>query len=69
MTDKKKSKKPLPPTNCEMCVYFDTDEETGEEMCTVNLDEDEMVSFMTGDNSRCPHFYLHDEYKTVRRQN
>jgi hypothetical protein len=68
-TKKKKSKKELPPTNCEMCVYFDTDPDTGEEYCSVNLDEDEMVSFMTGNFSRCPHFYLHDEYKTVRRQN
>ncbi len=65
----KKNKKELAPTNCEMCVYFDTDPDTGEEYCSVNLDEDEMVNFMTGNNSRCPHFYLHDEYKTVRRQN
>ncbi|MBQ4137455.1 MAG: hypothetical protein IJD67_05030 [Clostridia bacterium] len=69
MEKKKKKSAPAAPTNCEMCVYFDTDPETGEDYCSVNLDEDEMVSFMTGNNSRCPYFYLHDEYKTVRRQN
>ena len=69
MESKKKKKSQESAPNCEMCVYFDTDPETGEDYCSVNLDEDEMVSFMTGDNRRCPYFYLHDEYKTVRRQN
>ena len=69
MTDKKKNKKPLPPTNCEMCVYFDTDEETGEEMCTVNLDEDEMVRFLTSSNYQCPYYRLYDEYGIVKKQN
>ena len=69
MTDKKKNKKPLPPTNCEMCVYFDTDEETGEEMCTVNLDEDEMAQFVAYANRDCPYFKFYDEYKFVQKQN
>ena len=67
MADKKKKKER--PSNCESCAYFMYDDEYECYVCDVNLDEDEMVSFMTGDNSRCPHFYLHDEYKTVRRQN
>lgn len=65
----KKKKAALTPTSCDMCVYFDTDPETGEDYCSVNLDEDEMVSFMAHGVSHCPYFYLHDEYKTVRRQN
>ncbi len=67
--NKKSNKAANAPTNCEMCVYFDTDDETGEEYCSVNLDEDEMISFMTENTAHCPYFYLHDEYKTVRRQN
>ena len=67
-TKKKKSKKELPPTNCEMCVYFDTDPDTGEEYCSVNLDEDEMERFLRGATARCPFYRRGDDYTTARKQ-
>ena len=67
-TKKKKSKKELPPTNCEMCVYFDTDPDTGEEYCSVNLDEDEMERFLRSDFRNCPFYRRGDDYRTARRQ-
>ena len=54
--------------NCEYCEFFDTDEEFGD-ICTLNLDMDEMVSFMTGNTQDCPYFRFYDEYKFVQKQN
>jgi hypothetical protein len=36
--------------------------------CEVNLDEDEMSRFITGNYKECPHFRMGDEYKIVRKQ-
>lgn len=52
-------------TQCELCAYFDPDEET----CTINLDEDDMASFMGQPYSQCSYFSMYDEYKIVRKQN
>ena len=43
-------------TNCESCEYYD-------------LDEDEMVRFLTGQNKGCPYYKYYDEYKLVQKQN
>ena len=32
-------------TQCETCAYFDYDYETDCDICTINLDEDEVSSF------------------------
>lgn len=56
-------------SNCESCVNFDYNEETGCYECCVNLDEDEMVRFLTDSFSNCPYYDYYDEYKTVRKQN
>jgi uncharacterized paraquat-inducible protein A len=32
-------------TQCESCAYFDYDYELGCDVCTVNLDEDEVTDF------------------------
>ena len=61
-TDKK-------PTNCESCVYFDYDDELDDYVCTVNLDEDEALDFISGRNNSCPYYRFYDEYKSVRKQN
>ena len=34
----------------------------------VNLDEDEMRRFITGDNYNCPYFRNDDEYELARKQ-
>ncbi len=55
--------------NCEYCEYFDYDEEMDANVCTLNLDMDEMVNFMTGQTRDCPYFKFYDEYKFVQKQN
>ena len=45
--------------NCEYCVNY---------TCEINLDEDEMVKFITGNFNQCPYFKMGDEYRIVRKQ-
>ncbi len=54
---------------CEDCLYFDTDEVTGEEFCALDLDEDEMERLAAGHYSACPYYRFYDEYLRVRKQN
>ncbi len=54
---------------CQRCLYYDYDEESGEDCCQLYLDEDEMVSFIGRRTAHCPYFRDYDEYKTVRKQN
>lgn len=54
---------------CEDCVYYDYDELLEESVCTLSLDEDEMVSFLSRKKNGCPYFKFYDEYKLVRHQN
>lgn len=54
--------------NCEMCGYLEYNEELEYYECTMNLDEDEMYNFITGNSRECPHFQYRDEYRVVRKQ-
>lgn len=63
MPEKKKQ-----PTSCESCVYYDFDEEYEDYVCTMNLDEDEMVRFLSGGARACPYYRFYDEYKSVQKQ-
>lgn len=56
-------------TDCESCMYFDYDEMLDEDVCTLDLDEDEMIRFMEHPYSACPYYKFYDEYKTVQKQN
>ena len=67
--DTRKKEKTQRPTNCESCVYYDYDEELDAYVCSVNLDEDEQVSFLSKNTARCPYYRYYDEYKSVRKQN
>ena len=55
-------------TNCDDCVnyvyneYFDCYE------CLVNLDEDEMMRFLSGNRFECSYYQRDDEYGVVRHQ-
>ena len=62
---KKETKK----TSCELCANYIYDDEYGDYICEVNLDEDEMGRFLSSPNYACPYFNLYDEYKIVRKQN
>ena len=52
---------------CEFCANFVSDDEFGD-YCNINLDEDEMRRFITGDNYNCPYFRNDDEYELARKQ-
>ncbi len=55
-------------TNCEYCMNYVFDDEWDCYICDVNLDEDEMVRFLSDSYHDCPYFQLNDEYKIVRKQ-
>ena len=55
-------------TNCDMCVNYIYDEDYECYTCLVNLDEDEMVRFLTQKHQSCPYYRYYDEYKSVHKQ-
>lgn len=55
-------------SNCDACVNYIYDEDYECYCCLVNLDEDEMYRFLTGNQHECPYFRLDDEYAVVRHQ-
>ena len=65
-----KEKEPKKPTagRCEECEFYDYDEDLDAYVCQVNLDEDEMISFISGQTGRCPYYRYYDEYKSVHKQ-
>ena len=65
----KPAKKKPRPTRCDDCEFFDVDELTGDNICTVSLDEDEMAEFIAGRTGRCPYYRYYNEYKSVAKQN
>lgn len=54
--------------NCESCEFYDFDEEWGEYVCSMSLDEDEMIDFLGGNTHTCPYYRYYDEYKSVHKQ-
>lgn len=55
-------------TGCEYCVHYDYNEEYEYYECEINLDEDEMIQFLSNSFQRCAHFKFGDEYSVVRKQ-
>lgn len=55
-------------SSCETCEFYGYDEYTDSYTCNMNLDEDEMVSFLGGATRGCPYYRYYDEYKSVQRQ-
>ena len=53
---------------CESCVFYDYDEDWESYVCTVNLDQDEMGQFLSGQTRACPYYRFYDEYKSVQKQ-
>lgn len=56
-------------SSCEDCVFYDYDEDWDTYSCQMNLDEDEMVRFLTQKHQSCPYYRYYDEYKSVQKQN
>ena len=55
--------------SCDTCEYFDFDEDIGENVCTLDLDEDEYRNYLLRDTKGCPYYKYYDEYKSVQKQN
>ena len=55
-------------SNCDSCVNFVYDEDDECYVCDMNLDEDDMVRFLTGTFDNCPYYQLDNEYLVVRHQ-
>ena len=53
---------------CESCQYYNYDELYDDYVCDMDLDEDEMVRFLSGHTDSCPYWRDGDEYRTARRQ-
>ncbi len=64
----KDSKKTLR-SDCDTCENLLYDEEMREYYCDIDMDEDEMLRFMTYSNYNCPYYRTNDEYRIVRKQN
>ena len=57
-----------PAVNCETCVFYDYDEDYDCYSCQMNLDQDEMGLFLSGQTRACPYYRFYDEYKSVQKQ-
>lgn len=55
-------------SSCEHCIHYDYNEEYDCYECEINLDEDEMIRFLSNSFQSCPHFKFGDEYTVVRKQ-
>lgn len=55
-------------SSCDLCANYEYDEEEEYYTCAVNLDEDDMYRFLTGNNKDCPYYRHNDEYAVVRHQ-
>ena len=54
--------------NCESCEFYDYDEYLDAYVCSMSLDEDEMVNFLSKNTGTCPYYRFYDEYKSVHKQ-
>jgi len=54
---------------CLSCENYEYDEARGEEVCTIELDEDEFYRLGDRDGHGCPFYHYRDEYRIVRKQN
>lgn len=55
-------------SNCDYCINYEYDDEYECYTCVMNLDEDEMASFIMGNFKDCPYYRPGDEYKIVHKQ-
>ena len=54
--------------HCDTFVKFVYDANSEYYFRDMDLDEDDMVRFLTGNTNSCPYYQLYDEYKIVRHQ-
>ena len=54
--------------SCDTCAYCYYDEEYGDNVCDIDMDEDEYIRFLTDRHVQCPNYRNGDEYLVVRSQ-
>ena len=54
--------------NCESCLNYVYDEEYECYTCLVDLDEDEMVDFLSDNTGSCPYYRSGYEYELAHKQ-
>ena len=55
-------------SSCDTCMYLVYDEEYDEDVCQINMDEDELSRFLSDSHSSCPYYRMGDDYTIVRKQ-
>lgn len=55
-------------SKCESCNFFVYDELYDDYVCDMDLDEDEMIRFLSSHTDSCPYWCPGDEYITARKQ-
>lgn len=55
-------------TQCDYCLFLDSDQETGEVYCTINMDQDELEKVRMNQRMSCPYFRKGDDYSIVKKQ-
>lgn len=53
---------------CDTCAYFAFDEEYGDYLCEIDMDEDEYARLLTDSHYSCPYYRNGDDYAVVRHQ-
>ena len=53
---------------CESCAFYSYDEAYDDYICEMDLDEDEMVRFLSRSADACPYWRPGDDYCTARKQ-
>jgi hypothetical protein len=66
---KRPASKPVKVSRCDDCEHYDYDDDFECYYCKIDLDEDEMLHFMSGNSGTCPYYKFYDEYKSVQKQN
>lgn len=54
---------------CEYCLNFEYDEDYGCDICSVDMDMDELEALSRSDYKACPYYRVNNEYKIVEKQN
>ena len=54
--------------SCDTCAYYSYDDDYECYICDMDLDEDELVRFLSDTHYQCPYYRNGDEYAVVRKQ-
>ncbi len=53
---------------CDSCANYAYDDEFEEYYCDIDMDEDDLVRYLSDNHTTCPYYRNGDEYKVVRKQ-